>query len=99
MFAALLDTAKGGISGSRPATDDTSCEQMYFPDTAILITRFMAEDGVAEVMDFMPIEEPERATDRHRLVGSCALCGVAMRFAASSARRGSTTGAQATNWR
>ena len=43
-------------------------KQLYFPDTAILITRFMSPDGVGEVVDFMPIATPERATDRHRIV-------------------------------
>ena len=42
--------------------------QLYFPDTAILVTRFMTPEGVGEVLDFMPVEEPQRASDRHRLV-------------------------------
>jgi hypothetical protein len=41
---------------------------MYQPDTAILITRYLSEGGVAEVVDFMPIDDPERASDHHRLV-------------------------------
>jgi GH15 family glucan-1,4-alpha-glucosidase len=41
---------------------------LYFPDTAILITRFMTPEGVCEVVDFMPIVSPERATDHHQLV-------------------------------
>ena len=41
--------------------------QLYLPDTAILITRFLTEAGVGEVVDFMPIAGDE-ATDRHRLV-------------------------------
>ena len=40
---------------------------MYFPDTAALITRFITENGVGEVVDFMPPAGRE-ATDRHRLV-------------------------------
>ena len=42
--------------------------QLYFPDTAILVTRFMTPQGVGEVLDFMVVEDPHRATDRHRLV-------------------------------
>ena len=41
--------------------------QLYLPNTAILVTRFMTEEGVGELIDFMPVEEGE-ATDRHRLV-------------------------------
>ena len=39
-------------------------QQLYFPDTAILITRFMTEGGVGEVVDFMPSagDRPRRAT-------------------------------------
>ena len=40
---------------------------MYFPDTAVLITRFITENGVGEVVDFMPPSGRE-ATDNHRLV-------------------------------
>ena len=44
-------------------------KQLYFPDTAILITRFMSEDGVAELIDFMPLpDDPKVPTDRHRIV-------------------------------
>jgi hypothetical protein len=41
--------------------------QLYFPDTAILITRFMTPDSVGEVTDFMPVTG-SRATSHHRLV-------------------------------
>jgi GH15 family glucan-1,4-alpha-glucosidase len=40
---------------------------MYLPDTAVLITRFLSEAGVGEVVDFMPPTGPE-ATANHRLV-------------------------------
>ena len=29
---------------------------MYLPDTNILITRFLADEGVAELTDYMPID-------------------------------------------
>ena len=41
--------------------------QLYLPGTAILVTRFMSESGVGELLDFMPVIEGP-ATDRHRLV-------------------------------
>ena len=31
--------------------------QLYLPETNILITRFLAEEGVAELTDYMPIEQ------------------------------------------
>lgn len=30
--------------------------QMYLPDTNVLVTRFMGEESVAEVVDFMPVQ-------------------------------------------
>ena len=67
VFAQLLDAEHGGYFRVGPDTDNYVTKQLYFPDTAILITRFMTEDGVGEVHDFMPVIEGA-ATDRHRLV-------------------------------
>jgi hypothetical protein len=68
VFAALLDDEKGGRFSITAVGDETITKQMYQPDTAILITRYLSESGVAEVVDFMPIDDPERASDHHRLV-------------------------------
>ncbi|MBY9073402.1 glycoside hydrolase family 15 protein [Nocardioides sp. WL0053] len=68
MFAALLDHRRGGHLRFRPVDQEVTSKQLYFPDTAILITRFMTEGGVGEVMDFMPIASATTATTRHRLV-------------------------------
>ena len=67
VFGSLLDAEKGGRFSVRPLVDDYVTRQLYLPDTAILITRFMSEAGVGELIDFMPVVEGE-ATDRHRLV-------------------------------
>ena len=55
VFASLLDADKGGYFRVAPDRDDYVSQQLYFPDTAILITRFMTPDGVGEVTDFMPV--------------------------------------------
>jgi GH15 family glucan-1,4-alpha-glucosidase len=68
VFASLLDRERGGYFRIAPEGSDHVTRQLYFPDTAILITRFMTPDGVAEVIDFMPIDDPRQATGRHRLV-------------------------------
>jgi GH15 family glucan-1,4-alpha-glucosidase len=68
VFASLLDHDRGGRFRIAPEDPDHVVKQLYLPDTAILVTRFMTQGGVAEVLDFMPIDQPERATDRHRLV-------------------------------
>src|SRR5215471_7671170 len=56
IFAALLDDQKGGRFEIRPQLTNARVRQMYLPDTNILVTRFLAEEGVAELTDFMPID-------------------------------------------
>jgi pentatricopeptide repeat protein len=68
VFASLLDRTRGGEFRIAPAHDTYRARQLYFPDSAVLITRFMEEDGVAELIDFMPISRSNTPTDQHRLV-------------------------------
>src|SRR3712207_3091823 len=68
VFGALLDADHGGRCRITPRATRYTTRQMYFPDTAVLITRFMSEAGVAEVVDFMPPIKEKVATERHRLV-------------------------------
>ena len=53
----------------------------------MLITRFMTAGGVGEVVDFMPVDSPERATDRHRLVRLVRCVRGQMRFVMECAPR------------
>jgi GH15 family glucan-1,4-alpha-glucosidase len=53
LFAEILDAEHGGSFRIAP-THTASSKQLYLPDTAILLTRFYTETGVAEVTDFMP---------------------------------------------
>jgi GH15 family glucan-1,4-alpha-glucosidase len=56
VFAALLDAGRGGHFRIAPAgRARPNAKQLYFPDTNVLITRFLTPDGVGEVQDFMPI--------------------------------------------
>jgi len=80
VFASLLDADRGGFFRIRPDRDDYVSKQLYLPDTAILVTRFMTPDGVGEVHDFMPVAEGG-ATDRHRLVRNIRVVRGTMRFA------------------
>lgn len=68
LFASLLDAENGGhfklgVTGAKPVT-----KQLYVVDTAVLITRFLTEEGVAEIIDFMPVTNPTVASQRHRIV-------------------------------
>jgi pentatricopeptide repeat protein len=66
VFGAILDADKGGYYRLAP-TAESSTKQLYFPDTNVLITRFLTEEGVGEVEDFMPIGAGE-AAERQQLV-------------------------------
>ena len=67
VFAAILDDKRGGFYRIAPTGDPGTVKQLYFPDTNVLITRFLRPDGVSEVQDFMPIQAVG-STPRHRLV-------------------------------
>src|SRR5215204_5684450 len=67
VFGALLDDERGGHFRIHPAGIDYTTKQMYFPDTAVLVTRFFTDSGVGQVVDFMP-PSGDTATDTHRLV-------------------------------
>jgi GH15 family glucan-1,4-alpha-glucosidase len=67
VFGSLLDDDQGGRFRIRAAGDGYTTKQMYFPDTAVLVTRFFTASGVGQVLDFMP-PAGTTATDRHRLV-------------------------------
>jgi GH15 family glucan-1,4-alpha-glucosidase len=56
VFAALLDDKEGGCFQIEPQLTSMRVRQLYLPDTNILLTRFLAEEGVAELTDYMPIE-------------------------------------------
>jgi GH15 family glucan-1,4-alpha-glucosidase len=87
VFASLLDRDRGGHFRIAPERDDCVARQLYFPDTANLITRFMTPDGVGEVIDFMPVHDPHRASDRHRLVRAVRCVRGQMRFVLECAPR------------
>jgi GH15 family glucan-1,4-alpha-glucosidase len=63
LFAALLDADRGGAFRLAPAVPCSS-KQLYLPDTAILLTRFLSPGGVAEVTDLMPVGDDSCAIVR-----------------------------------
>ena len=55
VFGAILDEKQGGYYRIVPLDTDVRLKQLYWPDTNILVTRFLSPDGVGEVVDFMPM--------------------------------------------
>ena len=68
VFGSLLDKDSGGEFRISPATGDYTSKQLYIPDTAVLITRFLTEAGVGEITDFMVPLPGRPATRNHQLV-------------------------------
>jgi GH15 family glucan-1,4-alpha-glucosidase len=55
VFAAILDDRKGGYFSISPTAERVTRKQVYWPETNVLITRFLLDDGVVEVIDYMPV--------------------------------------------
>jgi len=65
VFASLLDEERGGRFELAPMIENARHRQLYLPDTNVLLTRSLAEEGVAEISDFMALGT---ADGRRRLV-------------------------------
>ncbi len=66
VFGALLDDEKGGRFQIAPAeNDEVVFRQFYWPDTNVLVSRFLSTEGVAEVQDFMPVTYAEESRANH----------------------------------
>src|SRR5687768_15801472 len=63
IFGALLDRENGGRFQIAPLMDGAQYKQFYIPESATLLTRFLSTSGVAEVTDFMPVQELGHAHD------------------------------------
>ncbi len=68
IFASILDRENGGSWKVAPADGAVRTQQFYFPESAVLATRFLTESGVVEVHDFMPVLQPGDPDHRQRLV-------------------------------
>lgn len=56
IFAGMLDKNKGGHFSVVPQFKSFKTKQLYIPGTAVLLTRFFSDDGIAEVTDYMPVK-------------------------------------------
>jgi GH15 family glucan-1,4-alpha-glucosidase len=82
VFGALLDAGKGGHFRLAPAAQDgVSTKQMYFPESNILITRFLCHHGVGEITDFMPVKQAGDQGPEHHLVRAVHMVRGALTFA------------------
>jgi GH15 family glucan-1,4-alpha-glucosidase len=68
VFAAILDRGRGGYYRIASTDRNASTKQLYLPDTNVLVTRFLSQEGVAELHDFMPLDSEHQQLVR-RVVG------------------------------
>jgi len=68
VFAAILDDKKGGRFQITSTHEGVRCKQLYWPDTNVLVTRFLCPDGVGEVQDFMPVGAAARRDGSNQLI-------------------------------
>jgi GH15 family glucan-1,4-alpha-glucosidase len=59
VFASILDDNEGGMFRIAPISPQATTKQFYWPETNVLVTRFLSEEGVGEIIDFMPIVKSE----------------------------------------
>lgn len=70
VFGAILDSQKGGRFSITPLNEHARPKQMYWPESNVLVTRFLSSDGVGEIIDFMTIaaeHDPHNLHNHRRL--------------------------------
>ncbi len=80
VFAALLDENKGGYFQIAPLQNNINHKQLYWPETNILVTRFLADSGVGEIIDFMPVGLSKGERGHHWLVRQVRVVRCTMTF-------------------
>ena len=63
IFASLLDDQRGGHFELEPILEGAKHRQLYLSDTNVLLTRFLAKGGVAEISDFMLVNGHAHQSD------------------------------------
>ncbi|WP_245515111.1 glycoside hydrolase family 15 protein [Jiella endophytica] len=68
LFAALLDPERGGRFAFHVEDGTITYRQIYLPDTNILVSRFLGDEGIGEVCDYMPIDGFGRIVRRAKAI-------------------------------
>ena len=80
VFAAILDDQKGGYFRISPLARDVTYKQFYWPETNVLVTRFLSADGVGEAIDFMPLRIGQEGAESGSLIRMVRALRGTMRF-------------------
>ena len=68
VFAGILDGTKGGQFAIWPRVEGFHSKQLYWPETNVLITRFLCANGVVELVDFMAVSGGADGANRNLLI-------------------------------
>ncbi len=68
VFGGILDDRKGGWWKIASKGNDATQKQFYWPDTNVLVTRFLSEQGVGQVVDFMPVDLKATEAGYHGII-------------------------------
>src|ERR1700677_4334531 len=55
VFASLLDSERAGSFSIQPAGEPNKGRQIYLPETNVLTTRFISQNSILELCDWMPV--------------------------------------------
>ncbi|MDH3252936.1 MAG: DUF5911 domain-containing protein, partial [Ignavibacteria bacterium] len=80
VFAAMLDHQKGGHFIITQDGGSSTTKQFYWPETNVLITRFLSPDGVGEITDYMPVKHAKGDYHIHRIIRRVKVASGAMSF-------------------
>lgn len=80
VFAAILDDKKGGHFKIAPIAENVTHKQFYWPETNVLVTRFLSPDGVGEITDYMPVAGSRAGVGQHQLIRRVSVVRGAMAF-------------------
>jgi GH15 family glucan-1,4-alpha-glucosidase len=80
VFGAILDSQKGGFFRISPNAGDVTHKQLYWPDTNVLVTRFLSTGGVGEIIDFMPMHTNPREQENYGLIRQVKVVRGTLRF-------------------
>ena len=59
LFVSLLDDERAGVFTLSPEGDQWRSLQSYLPDSNLLQTRWLTDDAIVELTDFMPVADDE----------------------------------------
>jgi len=82
VFGAIMDHNVGGRFRIGPVRSDATQRQFYWPDTNVLVTRFLTVEGVGQVVDYMPVGVGADESGHHWLIRKVQVLRGTMRFRA-----------------